>query len=114
MRLGLQRHTLKQAYETALYLRTTLDRPQYAAYHPYSSNGIGLPEDYDASGERLSERRSMTAGAGLGLSISRAIVAAHGGTLRLDRVGPGTAWHLDLPIGTGRRDSEPAPAASNV
>jgi ABC-type multidrug transport system ATPase subunit/signal transduction histidine kinase len=79
-----------------------------------ADDGLGLPDDLDLTTDRPSERRSVTAGAGLGLSISRAIVAAHGGTLRLARLEQGTAWHLDLPVGGSHRDAEPAAVATNV
>ena len=48
-------------------------------------------------------------GAGLGLSITRAIVAAHGGILRLERPARGTRWHIDLPFAEADADNEPSP-----
>jgi signal transduction histidine kinase len=43
--------------------------------------------------------KSRTAGAGLGLSIAKAIVAAHGGALAIEAAAPrGTRVHIQLPI----------------
>jgi ABC-type multidrug transport system ATPase subunit/signal transduction histidine kinase len=72
-----------------------------------ADDGLGLPAGVDGPADRLN-RRSATAGAGLGLSISRAIVAAHGGTLRLERPARGTRWHIDLPIAAEESDTEPS------
>ena len=47
------------------------------------------------------ERRSRTGGAGLGLSIARGIVAAHGGHLEIDGTGPGTLCRVVLPAALG-------------
>jgi signal transduction histidine kinase len=73
-----------------------------------ADDGIGLPDDIDGDGEGPTGRRGPTAGAGLGLSISRAIVAAHGGTLRLERPQHGTCWHVDLPIAGVEVDQDAA------
>lgn len=40
-------------------------------------------------------------GAGLGLSVSREIVAAHGGELDYEPAGPGTTFRMSLPAGRG-------------
>lgn len=64
--------------------------------------GPGIPQDFRtrifqrfAQAEQESARRQ---GSGLGLSISRDIVEAHGGTLGFeDRAGGGTVFHIDLP-----------------
>ena len=61
-------------------------------------NGIGLPP---ANGDGVPGRQrpvSATAGAGLGLSIARAIVLAHDGTLHAEPAERGTCWQLDLPV----------------
>jgi ABC-type multidrug transport system ATPase subunit/signal transduction histidine kinase len=74
-----------------------------------TDDGIGLPEEIDGSNARANEPRAATSGAGLGLSITRAIVAAHGGRLRLERPPRGTCWHIDLPV--AERDAEGEPVA---
>lgn len=62
-----------------------------------TDNGIGLPDEIEDA-DQLAPRRSATSGAGLGLSISRAIVTAHGGSLRLERLPSGTRWLIELPV----------------
>lgn len=68
-------------------------------------DGPGIPEDqlerlFDRF-YRLEDSRSRDqGGAGLGLSIARGIVDAHGGRIWLDsEVGRGTTAHVQLPIG---------------
>ena len=62
-------------------------------------DGAGVPdadrETIFIAGERGSAPRGP--GQGLGLSIAREIAAAHGGTLTLDRLGPGASFRLVLP-----------------
>ena len=61
-----------------------------------------LPEDVDRVFDRFFTRRDDGGGTGLGLAMTRAIVAAHGGTIEVDSsVGVGTTFtcrlpHLDL------------------
>nr|MDQ2874250.1 ATP-binding protein [Actinomycetota bacterium] len=43
-------------------------------------------------------RRTQTSGAGLGLSIARGIVAAHGGRLGLVPQARGTCFRIRLPV----------------
>lgn len=68
-------------------------------------DGPGIPEDqlerlFDRF-YRLEDSRSRDqGGAGLGLSIARGIVDAHGGRIWLDsEVGQGTTAHVQLPVG---------------
>jgi signal transduction histidine kinase len=75
-----------------------------------TDDGIGLADD--SPDPRIEAQRRSTAGAGLGLSIARAIVAAHGGSLSLDTSERGTCWRIDLPIDGGDPDFEPAVAAA--
>ena len=69
-----------------------------------ADTGIGIPADEVA---RLSERffRASTAtqhavkGVGLGLTITKAIVTAHAGTIDIDStVGAGTTFTVELPL----------------
>ena len=62
-------------------------------------DGSGPPGEVAAAlrGE-LWQRRGPSAGAGLGLSIARGIVEAHGGTIALERGGGGTRFRISLPI----------------
>ena len=58
-------------------------------------DGAGLAHDVLAPpGERP---RGRTAGAGLGLSIARAVVAAHGGSISVSQAEPGLLFHITLP-----------------
>ncbi len=64
-----------------------------------SDDGDGMPEDvFRAPFETSRRRRSPTAGAGLGLSIARGIVEAHGGQIELAPVATGTCFRVCLPI----------------
>jgi signal transduction histidine kinase len=50
--------------------------------------------------ERLRDGREAAPGAGLGLSIVRAIAAAHGGTVTCTDAGPGARFELSIPLGS--------------
>ena len=72
-------------------------------------DGLGLPADLaDAPFEASRGHRSSSAGAGLGLSITRGIVEAHGGTIDLVATDSGTTFRIRLPIEPG--DAEHATA----
>ncbi len=75
-----------------------------------TDDGAGMPPEL-ASGpfEPARRRRTPTSGAGLGLSITRGIVAAHGGRIELAAQPRGTCF-ADLAAGRGAgRDHGPAP-----
>ena len=68
-----------------------------------SDQGHGIPEeDLERIFERFyradAARKSESGGHGLGLSIARIIVKAHGGKLRVrSKVGSGSTFYVDLP-----------------
>jgi two-component system, OmpR family, sensor histidine kinase BaeS len=74
-----------------------------------SDTGIGIhPRDLPRVFERLyradDSRSRATGGAGIGLSISRAIVEAHGGTIRASsEPGRGSRFVISLPSDTARQ-----------
>ncbi len=84
-----------------------------------TDNGLGISADV-VSGRFPAKggRRGPTAGAGLGLSIARGMVEAHGGTLRVERLNAGTRCLVDLPVALGAPPSdeptEPRPAGAAV
>ena len=53
-------------------------------------------------------RRGRSAGAGLGLSIARGIVSAHGGRLDIERIPSGTRCRVSLPVALGAPPSDVA------
>ena len=82
-----------------------------------SDDGTGVPDDVaGAFFEPKNRRRTMTAGAGLGLSIARGIVEAHGGQIELRRPEHGgTQVRVSVPVeGTGRGASEAVAAGTNA
>jgi len=74
-----------------------------------TDDGIGAPADLlTAPLGSPPERRSPTAGAGLGMSITRGIVAAHGWRITMDRPGRGTVLSIEIPVEQTRPASSPA------
>jgi signal transduction histidine kinase/ABC-type sulfate/molybdate transport systems ATPase subunit len=62
-------------------------------------DGAGMPADIaSAPFEPARRRRSPTAGAGLGLSIAKGIVEAHGGRIELEQPVQGTRFQIHLPV----------------
>ncbi len=67
-----------------------------------SDEGVGLPAEVVAAPFEARRRsRAGTAGAGLGLSIARGIVAAHGGLLEVVPRQPGASFVVRLPVEDG-------------
>jgi signal transduction histidine kinase len=73
------------------------------AYIGVADTGVGIePDDLSRVFERLyradSSRSRSTGGAGIGLSIAKAIVEAHGGTIAAaSEPGRGTEFRISLP-----------------
>jgi len=63
-------------------------------------DGAGLPPEIaSAPFEPMRRRRTPTAGAGLGLTIAKGIVEAHGGRIELEHMGgKGTRFRVHLPV----------------
>ena len=67
-----------------------------------TDEGVGLPAEVMAAPfEPRRRSRAGTAGAGLGLSIARGIVAAHGGLLEVVPGQPGVSFVVRLPVEDG-------------
>jgi signal transduction histidine kinase/ABC-type multidrug transport system ATPase subunit len=77
-----------------------------------TDDGIGLPPEVAAAPfEPRRRSRARTAGAGLGLSIARGIVAAHGGLLAVTPAPSGASFGVSLPVedSSGLRTHDGAP-----
>jgi signal transduction histidine kinase/ABC-type multidrug transport system ATPase subunit len=66
-------------------------------------DGQGMPPELlhapaIATAARQHRKRGESVGAGLGLSIARGIVAAHGGTMDLEQLPRGTSFRITLPV----------------
>jgi signal transduction histidine kinase/ABC-type multidrug transport system ATPase subunit len=66
-------------------------------------DGQGMPPELlhapaIATAARQHRKRGQSVGAGLGLSIARGIVAAHGGALDLEELPRGTSFRITLPV----------------
>ena len=80
-----------------------------------ADDGTGLsPDMARAPFESARRRRGPTAGAGLGLSITRGIVAAHGGRIELIGQPRGTCFRICLPIEAETRLSGDAAAGPDA
>jgi signal transduction histidine kinase/ABC-type branched-subunit amino acid transport system ATPase component/DNA-binding transcriptional regulator YdaS (Cro superfamily) len=74
-----------------------------------ADDGVGLSPDLAvAPFEAPRRRRGPTAGAGLGLSIARGIVLAHGGEIELVPQASGTCFRICLPVEAGARNGQQA------
>jgi signal transduction histidine kinase/ABC-type multidrug transport system ATPase subunit len=66
-------------------------------------DGVGIAASPDAPAAEPDGRRlARHAGAGLGLSIARGIVSAHGGRTEVEDLSPGTCFRIYLPIEAGQ------------
>jgi signal transduction histidine kinase/ABC-type multidrug transport system ATPase subunit len=75
-------------------------------------NGAGMPVDLGAAPfEPAQRRRAPSAGAGLGLSIAKGIVEAHGGRIELHRLARGTCFRISIPVEAADRPGSETDAA---
>ena len=75
-----------------------------------ADTGEGIPDDvlpfvFDRFYRVDSSRSRATGGAGLGLTIARKLVDAHGGSIRVEsEAGRGASFTFDLPLDGGRAE----------
>ena len=78
-------------------------------------DGAGMPGDIaSAPFDAARRRRSPTAGAGLGLSIAKGIVEAHGGRIELEQSAQGTRFRIRLPVEMHARNDSAGESAAGV
>jgi len=83
---------------TTVVISATADGPGHVVVS-VADDGAGLPAELAAAPfEPARRRRTATSGAGLGLSIARGIVAAHGGQIELTQPARGTCFRIRLPV----------------
>jgi signal transduction histidine kinase len=84
-------------------IQISYEKPSHAAIIRITDNGAGIPqEDLPHIFERFyradKSRNHANGGMGIGLSITRAIIEAHGGTISVEScVGSGTTFIVTLP-----------------
>jgi two-component system sensor kinase FixL len=100
IRNGLDAMETVPVDEREIVIETALEGPNHVTI-AVSDRGVGLP---NAAAEQLFDPFFTTKGSGLGvgLSISRSIVVAHGGRIWFT-INPrrGTTFHFTLPVARG-------------
>jgi two-component system sensor histidine kinase VicK len=85
-------------------VNVTLDKAGKNIRFKLVDNGMGIPpEDMDRIFEKFyrikTEQTRSISGSGLGLSIVKGVVDAHGGSIRAEsEVGKGTTFFISLPV----------------
>jgi signal transduction histidine kinase len=81
-----------------------------------ADDGDGMPAELMAAPfEPMRRHRTRRPGAGLGLSIAKGIVAAHGGRIELERATRGTCFRIHLPVEKPASPAgPPSPARTGV
>jgi signal transduction histidine kinase/ABC-type multidrug transport system ATPase subunit len=98
---------------TSVRVTVTGSGPSHVAV-TVADDGVGLAADLvGAPFEAARRRRVPTAGAGLGLSIAKGIVAAHGGDIHLVPQESGTCFTICLPVEARDRNGHETRAGSN-
>ena len=83
---------------TSVRVSASVDGPA-AVTVSVADDGAGMPADVAlAPFEPMRHRRAASAGAGLGLSIARGIVTAHGGRIDLEQPAQGTCFRIHLAV----------------
>jgi signal transduction histidine kinase/ABC-type multidrug transport system ATPase subunit len=77
-------------------------------------DGRGLPPELAGAPSENRRHHSPSAGAGLGLSIAKGIVEAHGGELRPEPVAGGASFHIRLPSERPPKDTATAGAGGGT
>jgi signal transduction histidine kinase/ABC-type multidrug transport system ATPase subunit len=83
---------------TAVTARATAPTAPAEVVISVIDDGTGMPEELTAAFDVAPQRRAPSAGAGLGLSIAKAIIEAHGGSIELRRPARGTCFRISLPV----------------
>jgi signal transduction histidine kinase/ABC-type multidrug transport system ATPase subunit len=87
-----------QVRVTAITARATAPTAPAEVVISVIDDGTGMPGELAAAFDVTPQRRAPSAGAGLGLSIAKAIIEAHGGSIELRRPARGTCFRISLPV----------------
>jgi signal transduction histidine kinase/ABC-type multidrug transport system ATPase subunit len=99
---------------TRVTITASLDGPETVVVN-VADNGPGMPADVaQAPFEPMRRHRSPSSGSGLGLSIARGIVEAHGGQMELVQPGRGTCFRICLPVENPEHPATDAPATDGA
>jgi signal transduction histidine kinase len=99
---------------TTVVISAAADGPGHVVV-TVADDGTGLPAELAAAPfEPARRRRTATSGAGLGLSIARGIVAAHGGSIELTQPARGTCFRIRLPVEVLPPEVSPPEVAAEV